>query len=457
MVEDEKQAPLLESIGNKLCRGVEKWMPDPIIFALLLLFGVFILGMTVQEQDPYALAGFSYLGFWKLLTFAMQVVLQVVLGFALASHPFIRGGLKLICQWPSNGKQAAALIACITLMVSWVYWSLGVVIGAFLAREMAIQAHRRNIPMHYPVLAVSGYVGLGLIWHWGLSGSAPLMATTDGYAFQKLTGLIPLSETVLHPYTLINAAIIFVFGVAVMYFLHPRPAGCRGIQDYVPEALKDEIETVEEKGSQVFADRLENSKIIAAITSIIMLTMIIWWFTEKGGLNLNSLNFVFLLLGFALYLNPIKYLNAIADSMRAVTGIVIQFPFYAAIMGIMTMSGLALTIAGWLTAIATPSTFPVVAWLTGGLVNMFIPSGGGEWVTIGEAINRAAMDLGIAPGQALIAYAAGDAWTNMLQPFWAIPLLAITGLKARNIFGYAIIVWLLATIPFALGLSFVPY
>ena len=191
--------------------------------------------------------------------------------------------------------------------------------------------------------------------------------------------------------------------------------------------------------------------------SIIMLTMIVWWFTEKGGLNLNSLNFVFLLLGFALYLNPIKYLNAIADSMRAVTGIVIQFPFYAAIMGIMTMSGLALTIAGWLTAIATPSTFPVVAWLTGGLVNMFIPSGGGEWVTIGEAINRAAMDLGIAPGQALIAYAAGDAWTNMLQPFWAIPLLAITGLKARNIFGYAIIVWLLATIPFALGLSFVPY
>ena len=188
--------------------------------------------------------------------------------------------------------------------------------------------------------------------------------------------------------------------------------------------------------------------------------MIIWWFVEKGGiraLNLNSLNFIFLLLGFALYLNPIKYLNAISDAMRAVTGIVMLFPFYAAIMGIMTMSGLALTIAGWLTAIATPSTFPVVAWLTGGLVNMFIPSGGGEWVTIGEAINRAAMDLGIPAGQALISYAAGDAWTNMLQPFWAIPLLAITGLKARNIFGYAIVVWMLATVPFALGLSFVPY
>ena len=460
MVTDENRASMLESLGNTLCRWVERWMPDPIIFALLLLFVVFILGMTIQEQNPYALAGYSYQGFWRLLTFAMQVVLQVVLGFALASHPFVRSGLAALCRFPSNGRQAAAMIAFITLTVSWVFWSLGVVIGAFLAREMAIQAHHRNMPVHYPVLAVSGYVGLGLIWHWGLSGSAPLMASTDGYAFQELTGLIPMSETVLHPYTLINSAIIFVFGVTVMYFLHPGPAGCRGIQEYVPEALKEETKSVQEEGSQVFADRLENSKIIAAITSIIMLTMIIWWFVEKGGiraLNLNSLNFIFLLLGFALYLNPIKYLNAISDAMRAVTGIVMQFPFYAAIMGIMTMSGLALTIAGWLTAIATPSTFPVVAWLTGGLVNMFIPSGGGEWVTIGEAINRAAMDLGIPAGQALISYAAGDAWTNMLQPFWAIPLLAITGLKARNIFGYAIVVWMLATVPFALGLSFVPY
>ena len=132
MVNEEKRPSLLESAGDKLCQWVERWMPDPIIFALLLLFLVFILGMTLQRENPYALAGYSYQGFWKLLTFAMQVVLQVVLGFALASHPLVRRGLAVLCRWPSNGRQAAAMIACITLMVSWVFWSLGVVIGAFM-------------------------------------------------------------------------------------------------------------------------------------------------------------------------------------------------------------------------------------------------------------------------------------------------------------------------------------
>lgn len=456
----QRRSPV-EVLGEAFSRRVERWMPDPLIFALLLLFLTFVLAMVVQRKDPYTLAQYTYKGFWALLTFGMQVVLQVVLGYALASHPLIHRLLVRVTRWPRSGGQAAALIAFVTMLVTYVFWSVGVIVGAFLAREMARQAHFRNMKVHYPVLAVAAYTGLGLNWHWGLSGTAPLMANTPGYIFEKITGLIPMSQTVLHPYTIWNTVIIFAFGVAAMYLFHPAPARSRGIEDYVPEALGEERTAGSQSGrDETPADRMENSRALAFVTSAVLTVGLVWWFLAKGlirGLDLNSWNFLFLVLGFWLYLNPIRYYRAIREAAGATAGIILQFPFYAAIMGIMTESGLAATIAGWLAQLASPATLPVVTLVIAGLVNLFIPSGGGEWAAIGESISRAALALQVPPGKALIAYAAGDAWTNLFQPFWAIPLLAVTGLQARNIFGYCILLMIFAFIPFALGLTFIPY
>ena len=178
---------------------------------------------------------------------------------------------------------------------------------------------------------------------------------------------------------------------------------------------------------------------------------------QKGGLNLNIVNFTFLFVGLLLYLRPIRYLRAFYRAVPSSAGIVLQFPFYAGIMGMIKYSGLGKIMAGWLIGISTPLTFPAIAWLVGGFVNIFVPSGGGEWAVIGEVISRAALQLGVPIGKAIIAYGAGDQWTNLFQPFWAIPLLGICAVRARDVFGYCITLMLLAAIFYALALTFIPY
>lgn len=267
--------------------------------------------------------------------------------------------------------------------------------------------------------------------------------------------------------------IIIIAGIVIFWALAPRsPERMKGIDVIAPHILEVVRKEEEERAAKrperwTAADKLENSKILAGITVIFALLAMGWWFGTKGffaGLNLNSLNFSFILIGLLLYMNPIAYMRAIARATPAVAGIILQFPFYAGIMGIMRYSyvvsggpNLATVIAQALAAGATPFTWPVMAWGLAGFINLFVPSGGGEWATIGEIMTRTSGMLGVPLGKTIIAYAAGDAWTNLFQPFWAIALLGITGTRARNIFGYCIGLLILSSIPFGLGLTFIPY
>jgi Short chain fatty acids transporter len=246
----------------------------------------------------------------------------------------------------------------------------------------------------------------------------------------------------------------------VVYLLHPRSAErCRGIEHYAPELLKRE-EVVEKPKLINVADKIENNRWLAIIVVCLGIGSMVWWFGIKGfmgGLNLNSVNFCFIIIGLMLYRNPIAYAKALYRGASAVGGIILQFPFYAGIQGVMKFSGLAHTMAGGLAKLATPRMMPIIAWLIGGVINLFIPSGGGEWMTVGDVVAEASQAIGVPAGQTIIAYAAGDAWTNLFNPFWAIALLAITQVKARDMFGYCIAILLLAIIPYALGLTFIPY
>jgi short-chain fatty acids transporter len=244
----------------------------------------------------------------------------------------------------------------------------------------------------------------------------------------------------------------------------------KGIDVVAPHILKlEEGEKAEEKkaGEITIADRLENSKVLAGIIVFVFLVTMIYWFGAKGflaGLDLNSVNYIFIMIGFALYLNPVAYMRAITRAAGATAGIILQFPFYAGIMGLMKYSvvvaggpNLATVLANSIAAYATAFTWPAICWLLSGFINIFIPSGGGQWAATGEILLRVSASLGVPPGKTIIAYAAGDMWTNLFTPFWAIPLLGITGTRARDIFGYCIAVMILSMIPFAVGLTFIPY
>jgi short-chain fatty acids transporter len=314
--------------------------------------------------------------------------------------------------------------------------------------------------VHYPVLCAAGYSGLGLIWHWGLSGSAPLLSNVPGHFLEEVIGLVPANETIFSSYGIFNSLLILVFAMVMCYLLHPRSAErCRGIEEYAPQYLKEEA-VVEKPKIVSVADKIENNRWIAIITVILMIGAMVWWFGTKGfmkGIDLDSVNFCIIAIGLLLYRNPIAYVRAVYRGASAVGGIILQFPFYAGIQGVMVHSGLAVTLANALARVATPFTMPVIAWLIAGFVNLFIPSGGGEWMTVGNTVMLAAKNIGAPFGQTVMAYAAGDAWTNMFNPFWAIALLGITGVRARDMFGYCIAIMIIAIIPYALGLTFIPY
>lgn len=349
------------------------------------------------------------------------------------------------------------------------------ILGAIFAREMGKVAHQQGIDVHYPLLAVSGYMGLGLTWHWGLSGSAPLLLTDaasvgEGTAFDMLEGPVAASETILHGYGIALTVLSIVFAAIVLYLITPSGPRSRGITDYIPEAELfgsatdggdpgSEQTSADNTERRVPAEIVDNNRLLGGLVGLIGAAYVVWLFVEqgRGALSLNVVNFGFLMAGILIWTNPSAYRDKFGEAATAAAGIILLFPFFAGIQGIMAGSGLAGELADVLIGLSTPATFPVFAWLSAAVVNLFVPSGGGEWIILGPPVLEAAIQQGIAPGHATMAYAVGDAHTNLLNPFWAIPLLAITQIRAREMFGYAVVM-LLALIPFlTLVLLLLPY
>lgn len=462
MIETEGKESFLEKIGFDISENVQKWMPNPFLFAVILTFIAYLMGILIAGQGPIQMIDHWYGGFWNLHVFAMQMVFILVTGYVLAYHHLTQKLIRGLARLPGTGKQAVVMVALVAMILSWINWGLGLIVGAIMARETARQAHFKNIKIHYPVLCTAGYMGLGLTWHWGLSGSAPLLSATEGHIFADLIGVIPTSETIFSGYGLALSLLSLAYACIVLFLLTPKsPERIKGIDHYVPEAVETSETAADREtaaGSVTVADKIDNSRIIGGILAIMGLIYIFkYFFVDGGGLNLDIVNFSFLFIGIALYTSPKGYLEHFYTAVKSAAGIILQFPFYAGIMGMISLSGLGVIMAGWLVSISTSFTFPAIAWLTAGLVNLFIPSGGGEWSVAGETVLRAALELNVPAGKAIMAYSVGDAWTNLFQPFWAIPLLGITGIQARDMFGYCITM-LFALFPFlAIVLTFIPY
>lgn len=484
---------VIERAGFGISTVVERWMPSPFVFAILLTYFVFVAGLLATESGAVELLQFWYGGFWAFIGFSMQMVLILMTGFVIAYHPRVNALLQRLAEIPNSGAQAAAFVGFISMSLAWVHWGFSLIMGAIFAREMGKVAHRKGMAVHYPLLAVAGYMGLGLTWHWGISGSAPLQLTDannigEGTGFEFLTSTVPAAETIFHPYALTLTALSIVFATGVLYVLAPSGDRAKGITEYVDEAelfdstadggraaddagtdggraADDEAEAadpVDKPSSDVAdvpAERMNNSRLVGGLVALAGIAILAVQFAQQGlgAFTLNAVNFGFLFAGLLVYQRPAYYRDRFNDAAGAAAGIVLLFPFFAGIQGIMASSGLALLLAEALLDVSTAATYPVIAWIVGAVANLFVPSGGGEWLVVGPSVLQAAEGLGVPYGQATIAYAVGDAHTNLLNPFWALPLLAITEVKAREMFGYAIAM-LIALIPFlAVALYVVPY
>jgi short-chain fatty acids transporter len=351
--------------------------------------------------------------------------LILVTGYALATTRVVRKVIDALADIPKNSASAAALIGAVAIVAAYINWGLGLIVGALMARQVALRGYQKKIPMHYPLLGTAGYLGLAC-WHGGFSGSAPLLVATDKHFLLDKIGIIPVTQTLLSPMNIIVGIGLVILLPILMKMLTP----------------KSETEMV------------GIDQVLPNVDSLLMgLAIVVWYFYTNGfALNLDIVNFTFLFVGIILHRRPINYVNAIVEGTKGCSGIILQFPFYSGIMGMMKFSGLVAVISGWFVAISNQMTFPLLAFLSAALVNIFVPSGGGQWAVQGPILVDAAHALGVSYPKTIMALAYGDQWTNLFQPFWALALLGITGLKARQIMGYAMTVMFIGFVYFLLAL-----
>ena len=451
---------MFKKFTNGCVRVVNRWLPDPFLFAVILSIIVYVFAMIATKMGPLKIlnAWGTTSGFWNLLAFSMQMALVLVLGSAMASSRPCKKALRFAAGLCHNNMQAIVVTTMVSTVCCWLNWGFGLIAGALLAREVA----KRVPTVDYPLLIASAYSGF-VIWHAGLSGSIPLQLA-EGYKIfagteQEMVLTASTTDTIFHPMNLIMCGVILLAMPFVNYAMHPDKDHAITID---PTLLVDEEEKDYGK-PETPADKMEHSKILWVILVVAGFAYIIYYFATlpagksvAAALNLNIVNFIFLFLGILLHGDLRRYVDAIAEAAAGAAGILLQFPFYAGIMGLMVASNeqnvsLASVISEFFVSISTNVTLPMLSFLAAGIVNFFVPSGGGQWAVQGPIMMPAGADMGIEAGRMAMAIAWGDQWTNMIQPFWALPALGIAKLSARDIMGYLVIVLLFTGVVACLG------
>ncbi len=433
---------MLRALSRPLTGLVEKYLPDPFVLVIVLTLITMGSAILFQGTGPVEVVAMWGDGFWSLLSFSMQMLFVLVSGFMMASTPPVKRLLAWLASRASTPGGAIVMVSLVSLAASWLNWGFGLVVGALFAKEVA-----RQIRADYRLLIASAYSGF-LIWHGGISGSIPLSIATEGHPFADQIGIIPTSETIFSLSNLaIVAALVVVIPLVNRAMMPPEDQKVTVDPALLEEAVEDE------KDEKTPADRIETSPVLSWIIGLAGVVFLVVHFSGGGGLSLNIVNFTFLTLAILLHGTPRRLLRALDEGIRGGAGIVIQFPFYAGIMGIMTASGLAASMSEGLVSLANGFTFPFWAFLSAGIVNFFVPSGGGQWAVQAPVVLPAAEAIGIDQARAAMAVAWGDAWTNMIQPFWALPLLGIAGLRARDMMGFCVVHLLIGGLVITLGLT----
>ncbi|MGY1665602.1 short-chain fatty acid transporter [Geodermatophilus sp. SYSU D00696] len=423
----------LAAVMRPVNHVVERYIPSALVFAIVLTFVVALLALLLTDSGPREVVTAWGDGLAGLLAFITQMALILLLGHTLANTGPVRRLLVRLGGVPRSPRSAYVYVFVVAALASLITWGLGLVVGAILAKEVAEQGRERGLRLHFPLLVAAGYSGY-VIWHMGYSGSGPLTAATEGsFLAEQLGRTIPVTETTFAWWNLTAAAVtIVVVGLAIGW------AAPRGNEKVVPLPAGAEYGTAPAVEDAVVtpADRVDASRVPTLLTGLLLVAYLVLHYVDGGTPTLDVVNWTFLALILLLVRNPFELIALVKNAASNVGEILLQFPLYAGILGIMTATGLITVLSDAFVDVASPTTFGLLTFLSAGLVNFFVPSGGGQFAVQGPIVLDAAERLGVDPAVAIMAVAYGDQWTNMIQPFWALPVLAIAGLKMRDILGY---------------------
>lgn len=459
----KKKRGFIESLANASTMVMQKFLPDAYIFAVILTIIVFIASLIATKQNFISIVGHWGKGVWSLLAFSMQMVLVLVTGHVLALSPPFKKLLDYLSNIPKTPYQGIALVSIISYTACILNWGFGLIIGAIYAKEIA----KKVKAIDYRLLIASAYSGF-VLWHAGFSGSVPLviaggdLSATGG----SLTEAVPVSHTLFSSYNIFIVVGMWILLPIINVLMHPKNEEDVFVID--TNLIKEDVEvkkiTKEDFKKMTPAEKLENGCFVNYILAILGFSYIVYYFVNsakqgKFDLNLNIVNLIFLMFGVLFHRTPRSLIDAFGEAAKGAAGIILQFPLYAGIMGMMTGASaegvsLASVISNFFVNISTVKTFPLFTFLSAGIVNLFVPSGGGQWVVQGPIMMPAGLEIGVDPAKTAMCIAYGDSWTNMIQPFWALPALGLAKLGARDIMGYTLIVLIVSGLVIAAGVLF---
>jgi len=431
----------LARAGARIADLCERWFPDAYVFALAAILVVFLGGLAIGVPAHSLTMEFGN-GFWSLVNFTMQMAMVIVGGFVVASSPPVARLTRRLARIPKTSRGAVAFVAAFAMLSSLISWGLSLIFTGLLVREITQRAEEEKLRVDYRAIGAAAYLGLGSVWALGLSSSAALMQATKSSippSLLPITGVIPLTQTIFLWQNVVMAAVLVAISVVVAYFSAPRDADAKTAREM---GIEFRPVTIAHEEPRTPGERLEESPLLMIAVAALMLVWLFFTFREKGGLaalDLNNFNFIFIALGMLLHWRPRSFLRAVGRSVPATAGVLIQFPFYGGIFGMISKTAISHRLAELFVAVTTKSTFPIVVALYSAVLGIFVPSGGGKWVVEAPYVMAAANAWQQHLGWTVQIYNAAEALPNLVNPFWMLPLMGILNVRARDLAGYSIL------------------
>jgi short-chain fatty acids transporter len=443
---------MLARVALALTAWSERWVPDAFIFALLASAVVVLAGVGATEATVAQVVDAWGRGFWDLIPFTLQMALVIITGHVLATSRPMRRVIRAVSGWPTSPRGAVTLVAMFAMVSSWFNWGFSLIFSAVLAREVA----RRVEGVDYRALAAASFLGLGSIWAQGLSGSAALQMATPGALQPQIReivarggvvpgGIIGFGDTIFLWQSLVSVVVEIVVVALVMWFATPPASRARTARDLGIDLGEHGDDDAPSPQARTPGAWLEHSPLLTWFVVALGGAYLVRYFaaaTEPlNAINLNVLNLGFLLLGFLLHGTPARLMRAVQDATPAVWGVILQFPFYAGIAGIITGTQLNEQLAAIFVRASTAETFPALVAVYSAVLGVFVPSGGSKWVIEAPYVMAAAHELKVHLGWVVAAYDLGEALANLVQPFWMLPILGLFQLRARDVMGFTFLVF----------------
>ncbi|HEY4296200.1 MAG TPA: TIGR00366 family protein [Paraburkholderia sp.] len=431
----------MQKVTSFFTELMRRYLPDPFVFAIALTLLTMVLAFAIEGQNPLAVTLSWGKGFWSLLAFTTQMAVILAMGYVLATAPLTERLLNRIVSHVHEPRTAIIVATLVGGIGSYLNWGFGLVIGGVVARKLATRVKG----VHYPLIVAAAYSGFTL-YGLGLSASIPVLISTKGHPMEAQMGVVPLAQTIFATPMLLTSLVVLITLPLLNAWLHPRKG--EPVTEYDPSveerAKAASAAPALEDDANTFAHRLNNSRLLSYLIGAVGIVYVVLHFRGGGAIDLNLINFFILFLGIILLGTPIRYVEKLNEGIRTIGGIILQYPFYAGIMAVMAASGLVNTFSEAFVRVASAPTLPFWGLLSSFFINFFAPSGGGHWVVQGPFMIDAAKSLGASVPHTAMAVMLGNAWNDLIQPFWILPALALSKLKLKDIMGYTVImmVWI---------------